>query len=42
MYFQTLFIFDLFYLSHKFFCELINNGIVKKKTLNNLINKIKK
>lgn len=40
MYFQSLFMFDLFYLAHKFFCELINNGIVKKNTLNNLIKKI--
>lgn len=41
-YFNILFMFDLFYLSHKYFCDLINNGIVKKNTLNNLISKINK
>jgi predicted house-cleaning noncanonical NTP pyrophosphatase (MazG superfamily) len=40
MYFQTLFMFDLFYLAHKFFCELIDSGIVKKNTISNLITKI--
>jgi hypothetical protein len=42
MYFQILFLYDIFYLAHKFFCELINDGIVKKNTLKNLIKNIDK
>ena len=32
-YFNILFMFDLFYLSHKYFCDIINNGIIKKKNI---------
>ena len=42
MYFQILFLYDIFYLAHKFFCELINDGIVKNNTLKNLIKNIDK
>jgi hypothetical protein len=42
MYFQILFLYDIFYLAHKFFCELINDGLVKKNTLKNLIININK